>query len=107
MYDILMIKMRYILLILWLVFIALQATIPAIAVAGPKTTENVLRTEWPELDFNVAYEHFTKGNLSAASLEIRKGANFLYTIADSSEGKIKEDLLRSYDELIRLSVDTQ
>ena len=99
--------MRYRILSLYLAFIMLQAAMPSLAGAGPGATNGAIHPEWPELDFTVAYDDFTKGDFAAASLEIRKGADFLNTIAERSAGKIKEDLLRSNGELGKLSDDIE
>ena len=85
----------------------LQATMPSLVVAGPGATNGAIQAEWPDLDFTAAYDDFTKGDFAAASLEIRRGADFLNTIAERSAGKIKEDLLRSYGELEKLSDDIE
>ncbi len=99
--------MRYTILSLYLAFIALQATMPDVVAAGQKASGGAIQAEWPELDFTAAYDNFTKGDSAAASREIRRGADFLHTIAERATGKIKEDLFRSYGELGKLSDDIE
>ena len=77
------------------------------AAAGQDKPEGAIHAEWPEMDFTAAYDDFTKGDFAAASQEIKKGSDFLKAASKRSEGKIKKDLLRSYSELKKLSVDIE
>ncbi len=99
--------MRRTILGLLLIFIAFPVAMPVPAQAVQERISGPIHAEWPDLDFNAAYDDFIKGNFAAASREIREGANFLLAAAERSSGSIEKDLLRTYDELKELAKDIE
>ena len=94
-------------LILSLLFAAFLGLKPPAAVPTQEKPEGAIQSEWPEMDFTAAYDKFRGRDFAGAAQEIRKGADFLEAASEHSEGKPREDLLRSYEELKRLSGDIE
>jgi hypothetical protein len=98
--------MHYITLIFLLTFIPLSEALVFAGTEGEKHG-GAIQAEWPAIDFNAAYDAFSRKDYSASSQNIRKGAAFLKAAADRSSGKIKNDLLSAYAELEKLAGDTE
>jgi hypothetical protein len=105
------VKQQYIKTIIVSVVSLLLASLPWMkptsAFAGPERPKGTIQSEWPEIDFTAAYDYFEKKDFSHAAQEIRNGADFLKAASERSKGKIRNDLLRSHDELAKLSDDTE
>ncbi len=99
--------MRYTIVALLMFCVAVPALIPVPAGAGQEGISGPIHAEWPDLDFNSAYDDFTKGNLEAAAREIRKGADFLSAAAERSSGSFEKDLRRTSEELKELADDIE
>ncbi|MGE5237824.1 MAG: hypothetical protein ACM3ON_03370 [Chloroflexota bacterium] len=74
----------------------------ATSVNGAMSKETI-RAEWPEMDFTMAYDSFSKGDMRTTADEIRKGSQFFKRAEERSSGKIRNDLEGSYQELQKLS----
>jgi hypothetical protein len=88
---------------LWAFLIVLTAVMGTGTVANAAMSKEMIHAEWPQVDFNAAYDSFSKGDKKTAASEIRKGARFLKLTADRSSGKVRMDLEKSYQGLRKLA----
>lgn len=84
-------------------FVILIQACGGITVVDAALSEEMIRAEWPETDFTVAYDSFSKGDSARAAYEIRKGSQLFKLAAERSSGKIRNDLETSYQELQKLA----
>jgi hypothetical protein len=98
-------KMRYTTSLAFLIVLAAVMGIGTVVNAA--MSKEMIRAEWPEVDFHVAYDSFSKGDMKTAASEIRKGARFLKLAAARSSGKVRTDLVTSYRGLRKQADDIE